>query len=123
MSTFREKYRDIKAGRIIKKADVSQPAQRTIQEDSDMTGYTDKIEEALKISIHPTIIDGFVETFSGELNITMSNNDTIHLQYSTDELTNTSTSELTINGQSVSLQPNFEPSQLTDVYKQFLGIQ
>lgn len=123
MSNFKEKLAHIrKEKRRLIAAETIQPAQSTVTEDSDMSGYTSKIEEALKITIYPTSIDGFVESFSGQLNVTMSNSDELELIYDIDEETNTSSNSLTINGQSVSLQPNFDPSQLTGVYKQFLGM-
>lgn len=121
MSNFKKRLHQVRTKKLITAAETLQPANTTVKEDTDMTGYTAKIEEALKIAIAPTNIDGFIETFSGELNITMSNGDELVLKYETDEETNTSTNELTINGQSQTLQPNFDPSQLTQIYKQFLS--
>lgn len=122
MSNLKRLARRENNTRLKRVAETAPAAQITVKEDSDMTGYAMKIEEALKISIQPKTIDGFIESFSGELNVTMSNEDELILKYETDEETNTSTSELSINGQSITLQPNFEPSQLTDIYKQFLGM-
>lgn len=124
MSNFKKRLTEIRKTKLNKIAEgAPAPAQISVQEDSDMNGFTTKIEEALKIQLHPVTIDGYVESYSGEITVTMSNGDTIEYKYNKDEKSGITNNELTINGQSIPVQSNFEPSQLTKIYKDFLGLQ
>ena len=124
MSNFKKKIDQIRINKLKKQAmQAPQPAQRDVMEDVDMNGFVNELEESLQIPIHPTKMNGFVETFSGELSIEMSNGDEIELKYEKSQDGSDNDITLNINNQTFNLNPNFKAQDIANEYKRMLDSQ
>jgi hypothetical protein len=124
MSSFKNRFNKIRNKSIQKIAapQPPQPAQKMVKEDPEKIGFVSQLEELLQVVIHPTQIDGFVEEYSGELTITMSNGDEIELTYKNDPEGMQNEQKLIVNGQPANLNPGFQVQDIATEYKRIFDM-